>query len=139
MKIKQFLIASAGVLTLSLLSGGTSTSTAAPTSKSTAKTPKRKIRLAKIRVDGAYLEKYKAALREEIEASIRIEPGVLALNAVSEKRDPTRITILEIYASEDAYKAHVASRHFQKYKLSTQKMVKSLELIETDPILIGAK
>lgn len=37
------------------------------------------VRNAKIKINTAQLENYKAALREEIEASIRIEPGVLAL------------------------------------------------------------
>lgn len=97
------------------------------------------IRLAKIEIHPAHLEAYKAALKEEIEASIRDEPGVIALRAVCEKENPTRITIMEIYASVDAYKAHIASRHFQKYKVGTQHMVKSLELVEVDPILLGEK
>ena len=95
------------------------------------------VRLAKLEIHLEHLEAYKAALKEEIEASIRIEPGVLALRAVAEKENPTRITIMEIYASVDAYKAHIASPHFQKYKVGTQHMVKSLELVEVDPILLG--
>ncbi len=95
------------------------------------------VRLAKLEIHADHLESYKAALKEEIEASIRIEPGVLALRAVSEKENPTRITIMEIYASVDAYKAHIATPHFQKYKVGTQHMVKSLELVEVDPIALG--
>src|SRR3954463_11264708 len=74
------------------------------------------VRLAKLEINPMYLEAYKAALKEEIEASIRLEPGVLALRAVSEKEKPTRITIMELYANVDAYRAHIASPHFQKYK-----------------------
>jgi 4-carboxymuconolactone decarboxylase len=99
----------------------------------------RMVRLAKLEIHPEHLESYKAALKEEIEASIRLEPGVLALRAVSEKEDPTRITIMEIYASVDAYKAHIASPHFQKYKVGTEHMVKSLELVEVDPILLAEK
>jgi quinol monooxygenase YgiN len=102
-------------------------------------TQNRMVRLAKLEIHAEHLEAYKAALKEEIEASIRIEPGVLALRAVSEKENPTRITIMEIYASVDAYKAHIATPHFQKYKVGTQHMVKSLELVEVDPILLGEK
>ena len=102
-------------------------------------TQKPMVRLAKLEIHPEHLEAYKAALKEEIEASIRIEPGVLALRAVSEKENPTRITIMEIYASVDAYKAHIESPHFQKYKVGTQHMVKSLELVEVDPILLGEK
>ncbi|HVF70400.1 MAG TPA: putative quinol monooxygenase [Chthoniobacterales bacterium] len=97
------------------------------------------VRLAKLEIHPEQLEAYKAALKEEIEDSIRLEPGVVALRAVAEKDSPNRITIMEIYASVDAYKAHIASPHFQKYKAGTEHMVKSLELIEVDPILLGEK
>ena len=97
------------------------------------------VRLAQLEIHREHLEAYKAALKEEIEASIRIEPGVLALRAVSEKENPTRITIMEIYASVEAYKAHIASPHFQKYKVGTEHMVKSLDLVEVDPVLLGEK
>ncbi len=97
------------------------------------------VRLAKIQIDSAQLENYKAALKEEIETSVRLEPGVLTLYAVSEKASPTRITILEIYADTLAYKAHLQTPHFIKYKTSTKDMVKSLELVATDPIVPGMK
>ena len=99
----------------------------------------RVVRLAELEIDPAQLENYKAALREEIEASIRLEPGVLTLYAVSVKDNPTQIRIFEIYADADAYNAHLETPHFKKYKGSTQQMVKSLKLVETDPILLGAK
>jgi 4-carboxymuconolactone decarboxylase len=99
----------------------------------------RVVRLAELEIDPAQLENYKAALREEIEASIRLEPGVLTLYAVSVKDNPTQIRIFEVYADADAYKAHLEAPHFKKYKSSTQQMVKSLKLVETDPILLGAK
>jgi quinol monooxygenase YgiN len=97
------------------------------------------VRLAKLHIDSLQLEKYKGALKEEIEASMRREPGVLTLYAVSEKTDPTHITILEIYANEDAYKAHLQTPHFIKYKAVTKDMIKSLELIEADPLIPGMK
>jgi quinol monooxygenase YgiN len=97
------------------------------------------VRLAKLQIDSARLENYKAALKEEIETSLRIEPGVLTLYAVSEKNNPTHITILEIYADTSAYKTHLQTPHFIKYKASTKEMVKSLELVETVPIIPGMK
>ncbi len=98
-----------------------------------------KVRLAKLVIDSAQLESYKAALKEEIETSLRIEPGVLTLFAVSENANPTHITILEIYANEGAYKVHIQTPHFLKYKTGTMNMVKSLELIETTPLVSGMK
>jgi quinol monooxygenase YgiN len=39
----------------------------------------------------------------------------------------------------EAYQAHLQTAQFKKYKAETQKMVKSLKLIETNPILLGSK
>lgn len=96
-------------------------------------------RVAELEIHPARLEEYKVTLAEEIEASIRLEPGVLALHAVAEKDNLSRIRILEIYADEAAYLAHLDTPHFRKYKVSTQEMIKSLKLVETVPVLLGAK
>ena len=93
------------------------------------------VRLAKIIVDSAQLDNYKALLKEEIETSVRVEPGVLTLYAMSEKDHPAHITILEIYADSAAYKAHLQTPHFIKYKTGTKDMVKSLELVPLDPLV----
>lgn len=98
-----------------------------------------KVRLSKITVDPDQLDSYNAFLKEEIEASMRLEPGVLSLYAVSEKEHPNRITILEIYADEDAYQSHIQTPHFLKYKQGTLDMVKELELIDTVPLIPGLK
>jgi quinol monooxygenase YgiN len=95
----------------------------------------RMVRLARLVIDSTHLERYNAFLKQEIEASLKNEPGVLTLYAVSEKKNPNHITILEIYAGEDAYKKHIQTPHFLKYKNETKDMVKSLELIETTPLL----
>jgi quinol monooxygenase YgiN len=100
---------------------------------------KQMVRLAKLTIDARQLETYKAVLKEEIEASVRLEPGVLTLYAVSEKNNPTHITILEIYADSSAYKSHLQTPHFIKYKTATKDMVKALELIEADPLIPGMK
>src|SRR5258705_13117928 len=64
------------------------------------------VRLAKLVIDSAQLENYKAVLKEGIETAVRVEPGVLTLYAVSEKNNPNHITILEIYANPAAYQSH---------------------------------
>lgn len=107
--------------------------------KSPASENEQMVRLARLVIDSAQLESYKTALKEEIETSIRVEPGVLTLYAVAEKEDPTHITILEIYADTAAYKAHLQTPHFIKYKTGTMAMVKSLELVETVPLVPGMK
>jgi quinol monooxygenase YgiN len=97
------------------------------------------VRLAKLVIDSTQLDSYRAFLKEEIETSVRVEKGVITLYAVAEKNKPTHITILEIYADTEAYKAHIQTPHFIKYKNGTKDMVKSLELIETIPIVPGMK
>jgi len=59
----------------------------------------RMVRLAELEIDPAQLEPYKAALQEEIETSLRVEPGVLTLYAVSVKDHPTQIRLFEMYAN----------------------------------------
>jgi quinol monooxygenase YgiN len=99
----------------------------------------RKFRIAKIEVYPAYLNEYKAALAEHAKTAVQVEPGVLALQAVYDKVNPTMVTVFEVYASEEAYQAHLKAPHFLKYKNGTLKMVKSLELIEVAPITIDIK
>lgn len=98
-----------------------------------------KVRLSRITVDSARLEEYNAYLKEEIEASMRLEPGVLVLYAVAEKERPNHVTILEIYADEAAYESHITTPHFQKYKKGTLDMVQTLELIDATPLIPGLK
>jgi len=93
------------------------------------------VRLAKIKVDPLQLDKYNTALKEQMTTAVRLEPGVLTYYAVADKNDPAQITILEIYADTAAYKYHIETVHFKKYKETVKDMVKSLEL--TDVSLIG--
>ncbi|MFM0487695.1 putative quinol monooxygenase [Paraburkholderia graminis] len=95
-----------------------------------AQEPSMLIRMSEIEVSIQHLEEYQRILNEEAEASVRLEPGVLCIFPSAEKDNPTRIRILEVYASRDAYDAHIKSPHFQKYKSSTLEMVKSLRLLD---------
>ena len=97
------------------------------------------VRLSKITVDAAQLDAYNAFLKEEIEASMRLEPGVLTLYATAEKDNPNKMTILEIYADRAAYESHLKTPHFQKYKQGTLSMVKELELVDVKPLIPGLK
>lgn len=97
------------------------------------------VRLSKITVEPSQLDAYNAFLKEEIEASMRLEPGVLTLYATAEKDAPHRVTILEIYADRSAYESHLKTLHFQKYKQGTLSMVKNLELVDVKPLIPGLK
>src|SRR5687768_6473349 len=97
------------------------------------------VRLALIKVDTAQLGRYNEFLKEEIEASIRLEPGVITLYGVAEKKNPERVTLFETYGDSSLYKSHLATPHFQKYKKGTLEMVKHFELIEMQPIFYVRK
>ncbi|HKU96865.1 MAG TPA: putative quinol monooxygenase [Vineibacter sp.] len=128
MNAGQFLILGASVLASALSGSVLAQETQGPY-----------VRLAQIEIDPAQLESYKVAAREEIAESVRVEPGVLALYAVAEKDNPAHIIVFEMYRDVQAYEAHLETPHFKKYKAATQDMVKSLKLIDTVPILLGAK
>ena len=99
----------------------------------------RKVRIAHIEIDSAYVQEYRVALAEHAKIAVKVEPGVLALQAVYDKLHPTKVTVFEVYASEKAYQLHLKTPHFLKYKTGTLKMVKSLELVEVAPIAIEIK
>lgn len=92
------------------------------------------VRIAEIEIDSAYLKEYIAILEEEAAASVKLESGVIAIFPMYQKENPTRIRILEIYASKAAYEQHLKTPHFQKYKTTTLKMVKSLNLVSMEAI-----
>jgi quinol monooxygenase YgiN len=97
------------------------------------------VQVAKIEIEPMQLDAYRAAVQEQITSAIRKEPGVLVLYAVSEKDSPTHVRVFEIYRDRNAYEAHLGSDHFKKYKATTEKMVKSLKLVQTVPIMLGAQ
>ena len=92
------------------------------------------VRLSKIQVNPDYLDEYIGYAKEVGSISLETEPGVLTMYAVADKENPCNITILETYASQEAYKSHIASEHFQKYKQGTIHMVDSLLLDDVTPL-----
>jgi quinol monooxygenase YgiN len=61
------------------------------------------------------------------------------LYAVAEKENPARIRVFEIYLDEDAYKAHVQTPHFKKFRNTTESMVRPWKLVDTVSISLAAK
>ncbi len=107
--------------------------------KISAQNNKHYTRIARIVVDSSQLENYTSALKEGMKAAFQKEKGVLDFNAVYDKKNPTNITIFETYADTNAYKFHIQTAHFKKYKAIVSGMVKSLELTDVQPILIESK
>ena len=97
------------------------------------------VNLIELEIDPLQLDAYKAALTEEIEISVRVEPGVLTLYAVAVKDHPTEIRLFETYTSPAAYQAHLDSPQYKQYKAATQGMITSRKLLETVPVILGGK
>ncbi|MBQ6616197.1 MAG: antibiotic biosynthesis monooxygenase [Thermoguttaceae bacterium] len=93
------------------------------------------VRLSCIEVDPAQLTEYCRFAEECGRTSMAKEPGVLFMYSMSDKRQPNKITILEIYADRAAYESHIKTPHFQKYKQGTIKMVQKLELLDQTPLI----
>jgi len=128
MDARQFLVLGASMLTASMIGPAVAQETQQPY-----------LRLAEIEIDPSQIEPYRAAVQEQIEAAIRLEPGVLALYSVADKENPLLVFVFEMYADVDAYKSHLETAHFEKYKATTQDMVRSLKLRDMVPILLRAK
>lgn len=92
------------------------------------------LRIAEVEIFPQFLEEYVTILKTEAAASVDVEPGVLAIFPMYQKEDPNQIRIVEMYANKDAYLSHLKTPHFLHYKTSTQKMVKSLKLVDMKSI-----
>ena len=92
------------------------------------------VRISEIEILPQHLEEYKAILKEEAEASVRLEEGVIAIFPMFQKDNPTQVRILEMYKDNEAYQSHLKTEHFLKYKTMTLQMVKSLKLVDMDAL-----
>ena len=95
----------------------------------------RVVRLAEIEVFPDKLEEYLSFAEEVGRVSMATEPGVIGLFSMRDKSDASKVYILEVYADREAYQAHLQTAHFKKYKEGTSSMVKSLKLIDTNPLV----
>ena len=92
------------------------------------------VRIAEIEVYPEWLDAYLLAAGAVGAESVAKEPGVVCIFPMQRKDNPCLIRIVEIYRSDEAYKEHLATAHFRKYKEGTPHMIKSLELVPMRPL-----
>lgn len=92
------------------------------------------VRISEIEVYPEYLDEYLKFALTVGATSVREEPGVIAIYPMVQQRDSCQIRILEIYASQEAYRYHIGTKHFQTYKQGTLHMVKRLDLVDMTPM-----
>ena len=91
-------------------------------------------RIAEIEVKPEYLDAYLAAAADVGATSVREEPGVLCIFPMQDAENSASIRIVEIYRDEAAYKSHLATTHFLRYKTGTPHMIESLRLAPMRPL-----
>lgn len=97
------------------------------------------IHLVKVTVDPSRLKDYKQILKEEIEISLRTEPDVYVLYALSDNTCPNEFTIIEIFKDQDAYDKHCQSPQLLKYFAETKEIVQNVEIVKATAIVEGIR
>lgn len=92
-----------------------------------------KARMALLVIDPAQLDTYKKVLAKEMQSAVTNEEGVLALLATTETARPNAFHLLELYADDTAYRAHIDGPYFQEYNKAVQTMVTDKVLIVNKP------
>ena len=122
--------------TLSLLIGACLMLTGTPIAHAAEPTS---VRIARLDIKPECLDAFLIAVREEMATSLRVEPGVIALYAVADKQDPTKMTFFEMYVDDAAYERHRNTPHFQKYFQTTKDMIARRVLLEAVPVELRDK
>lgn len=96
------------------------------------------VRWSELEVDASKMVEFQAVARDNAAAAM-LEPGVVAFHWAAEKGNPQQIRVLEIYRSEDAYREHLQSPHFQRFAAVAQNALRVRKLYAALPIALGAK
>lgn len=91
-------------------------------------------RIAEIEVYKKYLSAYLQAAGRVGQLSVEKEEGVVCIFPMQVSGKPNVIRIVEIYRDTAAYQEHLKTEHFLEYKRSTLHMVKSLRLVDVEPL-----
>lgn len=97
------------------------------------------VRLFELHADPGRQEAFDAAGRRNLDASLQMEPGVLAMYAVTDRQRPGVAYVFEIYADADALKTHLATAHYADFLRATQPLVADKKLTETTPVFLAEK
>ena len=70
--------------------------------------------VVELEIDPAQLEPFKAAIKENGETAVRVEPGCRSFSAVFEKDNPTRVRLFEICENADAFQGGFGNAALQE-------------------------
>ena len=69
--------------------------------------------------------------------SLKVEDGVIAMYAATEKENPNKWIFFEIYANDKAYENHRETPHFKDYIKQTAEMLKDKSYVDIRPEMLG--
>ncbi len=107
--------------------------------KAVKQTPETINNLVIVEVKPKWNQKFRDVVVPEMKQSMKVEEGVLAMYALTEKDKPNRWYFYEIYASEQAYQQHRKTPHFLDYLKQTGKMLQDKQSVEITPSLLMNK
>ncbi|WP_150539795.1 putative quinol monooxygenase [Actinobacillus vicugnae] len=99
-----------------------------------------KTNLVMVEVKPEHNSAFHQIVRDEMVQSLKVEEGVLAIYAATEKDNPNRWYFFEIYRNEQAYQQHRNTPHFQTYLNQTAEMLsKNKVFYNITPVKLGNK
>ena len=76
-----------------------------------------------IRVKPEHLDAFIRASIYTGSVSRREEPGCLRYDVSRDRAEPDCICFYEVYSDEQAFNAHIASAHYQRWEMATEGMI----------------
>lgn len=73
----------------------------------------------------AHVEAFLPLMRENAALSVAKEPGCTQFDICQDPAAPERVFLYEVYDSEAAFQAHLASPHFKAFDAATGHMIAS--------------
>jgi quinol monooxygenase YgiN len=97
------------------------------------------VRIVEVTVKREDLAEFRRIVVEEMGESMKVEPGVLAMYAVTRKQQPERWIFFEIYADAAAYASHRETPHFKEYLRMTGDMLVDKGHVEIENIALQSR
>ena len=97
------------------------------------------VNIAELEIFPEHIEDFKRAVIEEMDDSVKVEPGVFAIYAVTDKDQPNKFTFVEIYANQTALEEHRDTPHFKKFVETAKGMINSRTIIQRDVVHLSTK
>ena len=97
------------------------------------------VNIAELEIFPEHIEDFKRAVIEEIDESVKVEPGVFAIYAVTNKGEPSSFTFVEIYADQASLEEHRDTPHFRKFAEIVKGMTSKRTIIPREVVRLSTK